>query len=436
MDVLIGSDERKRPPINVCLNESDNHIHKSLTDTESEAPMSNRTLLLLSKGVSYIGTKLFSFALSWYILSQTGSGLSFSISLVVNYLPAIAVSLVAGRISGRVRRPNRVLALCDIASACVCVIPLLRLDLAGIYATIFFLSCISALFNNIIDTHLPNLEGIGGAEGLKKLASSMQLITSGVNILAPALGGVLVKALPVPMFALLNVASFLLSAFGEVFLNYTPAQIKAAETGEETGEKPTSVLRYLFGNPKLRTFCIGDGFGNFCVTIGINVALPLVITGALGISSGGYGLITSCLGVGSVCSALYHTRRPSKTDLRYPYLKTAVIGMAMLLTAGLVLLPYHPVGTVAVLCALQFATGWMSVAINIKTVTTLQLYVDDALRGKVLGTMTATSYILIPLALVLAGAASEVWPVWLLPAVSGGLLLLGLGVLKLAEMVH
>ena len=48
--------------------------------------MNNRVLLLLSKGVSYIGTKLFSFALSWYILKQTGLGLNFSISLLVNYL--------------------------------------------------------------------------------------------------------------------------------------------------------------------------------------------------------------------------------------------------------------------------------------------------------------------------------------------------------------
>lgn len=397
--------------------------------------MNNRILLLLSKGVSHIGTKLFSFALSWYILSQTGSGLSFSISLVVNYLPAIVVSLIAGRVSDHVRRPNRVLVLCDIASACVCVIPLLRLDLVSIYITIFLLSCISALFNNVVDTHMPNLEGIGGAEGLKKLSSSMQLITSGVNILAPALGGVMVKALPVPMFALLNVVSFLASAFGEVFLKYTFEHAEQGQRTEKSGEGLTSILRYIFGNQELRTFFMGDGFCNFCVTAGISVALPLIVTGTLGISAGGYGLITSCLGVGSVCSAMYHTRRPGKTDLRYPYLKIGIIGINLLLIAALVLLPYHPLWTVAALCVIQLVNGWVSVSINIKTVTTFQLYVDENLRGKVLGTMTAMSYILIPLSLVLAGAASEVWPAWLLPATSGGLLFLGLGGLKLMAII-
>lgn len=398
--------------------------------------MNNRGLLLLSKGVSYIGTKLFSFALSWYILSQTASGLSFSISLVVNYLPAIAISLIAGRISDHVHRPNRILVLCDIASACVCVIPLLRLDLVSIYITIFLLSCISALFNNVVDTHMPNLEGIGGAEGLKKLSSSMRLITSGVNILAPALGGVLVKALPVPMFALINVFSFLASAFGEVFLKYALEHTDQGQKTEKSGKKPASILRYIFRNRELRTFFLGDGFSNFCITSGISVALPLIVTGTLGVSASGYGLITSCLGLGSVCSAMHHTRRPGKTDLRYPYLKIGTIGTNLLFIAALVLVPYHPLWTVAALCVIQFVNGWMSVSINIKTVTTFQLYVDANLRGKVLGTMTAMSYILIPLSLVLSGAASEVWPVWLLPAASGGLLLLGLGGLKLTAMMN
>ena len=75
--------------------------------------MNNRVLLLLSKGVSYIGTKLFSFALSWYILKQTGLGLNFSISLLVNYLPTIIFSVIAGRVSDRLKHPNRMLVVCD-----------------------------------------------------------------------------------------------------------------------------------------------------------------------------------------------------------------------------------------------------------------------------------------------------------------------------------
>lgn len=383
--------------------------------------MNNKTLLLLSKGVSYIGTKFFSFTLSWYILSQSGSGLSFSISLVVNYVPNIVMSLLAGLLSDKTYHPNRLLVMCDVASACVCVIPLIWLNLSAVYCTIFLLSLISALFNNVLDTHLPNLNGIGDANDLKKLVSSMQFITSGVNILAPSIAGFLIKIFSVRLFAFINIVSFLISAFGELFLQY---RIKERiPKKKKTEERRSSTLRWLFGHKEFRPFLLGDALTNFCVTAGISVAVPFLVTNVFLISSGGYGLITSCLGIGSILSALYQTKHPCKNDLRYPYGKVGSIGVVMLLICVVVLLPYHSIVTVSLLCALEFAAGWLSVAINIKTITTFQLYVDDRLRGKVLGTLTSISYILIPLSLILAGLATEFWPPYMLPAASGGLLL-------------
>ena len=244
--------------------------------------MNNRVLLLLSKGVSYIGTKLFLFALSWYILKQTGSGLNFSISLLVNYLPTIIFSMIAGRVSDRLKHPNRMLVVCDIASAITCVIPLVFFSLPAIYCTIFILSCISALFNNVVDAHLPNLDGIVDAVGLKKLASSSQLITSGVNILAPAVGGVLISAIPVKMFAVINIASFLISAFGELFLIFNAA--KTTSFKEQSEKKTNSAFLWLLRNKDFRPFLFGDGLVNFCVTAGISVSVPFIITNAFGIS--------------------------------------------------------------------------------------------------------------------------------------------------------
>ena len=227
--------------------------------------MKNRVLFLFSKGVSHIGTRLFTFALSWYILSESGSGMDFSLSLLVNYLPQILLSLLAGHISGKARHPNRLLVLCDAASAAVCCLPLVHLSLISIYVTIFLLSAISAFFNNVIDTHLVHLEGVDSPKSLKRLTSAVQFITSGANIIAPSLGGLLIQVLPVQMFAVLNMASFLLSAFGELWLKYRPRQ-----AGRPSQDKADSraVLAYMFGSGKLRTFFLADSLGNFFVTAG------------------------------------------------------------------------------------------------------------------------------------------------------------------------
>lgn len=320
--------------------------------------MSNRALFLFSKGVSHIGTRLFTFALSWYILSQTGSGLSFSISLLVNYLPQIILSLFAGNLSDRTLRPNRILVLCDLASAAVCCLPLLHLGLASIYGTIFLLSAVSAVFNNAIDAHLVNLEGVDSPAALKKLTSSAQFITSLVNILAPSIGGALIRVCPVQVFALINIASFLLSALGEIWLKYRPRQAKRDARGPEAaGGNGEPILPYLFRQKKLRTFFLADSLGNFCFSAGVNVALPLIVTTTLGISSGGYGLISSSLAMGSVLCAMWRTRFPSGSRLQYPFLQLGLIGGCMLVLALTACIPYQAIWTVAVLCAVMFAVG-------------------------------------------------------------------------------
>lgn len=394
--------------------------------------MNNRVLLLLSKGVSYIGTKLFSFALSWYILKQTGSGLNFSISLLVNYLPTIIFSMIAGRVSDRLKHPNRMLVVCDIASAITCVIPLVFFSLPAIYCTIFILSCISALFNNVVDAHLPNLDGIVDAVGLKKLASSSQLITSGVNILAPAVGGVLISVIPVKMFAVINIASFLISAFGELFLIFNAA--KTTSFKEQSEKKTYSAFLWLLRNKDFRPFLFGDGLVNFCVTAGISVAVPFIITNALGISSGSYGIITGCLGFGSVLSALFQTKHPCKTELKYPYVKVGSLGFIMLLISLIARIPYHHILTVMAFCILEFIVGWLSVAINIKTITTIQIFVQDDLRGQVIGTLTAVSYSLIPISLLLAGTAVDMVESYVIPLICGSLLVVLLGCIRLLDL--
>ncbi len=394
--------------------------------------MSNRALFLFSKGVSHIGTRLFTFALSWHILSQTGSGLSFSVSLLVNYLPQIVLPLFAGGISDKTQRPNRVLVLCDTASAAVCCLPLFHPDLVSIYATIFLLSAISAVFNNVIDAHLVHLEGVDSPETLKKLTSSAQFITSGVNIIAPVIGGVLIRALPVQMFAVLNMASFLLSAFGELWLQYKETK-NTARTSEAPQGNGDSLLAYVSGQRKLCTFFLADSTGNFCVSAGINVALPLIVTTALGISSSGYGLISSSTAAGSVACALWRMKFPGSSRFQYPYRKLGLIGGCMLALALTACLPYRAGWTVAALCLIMFVSGWLSVDINIQVKTALQLYIAPAHLGKVLGLSTSMSYVLIPLSLVIAGGMAEVWPAFVLPLASGTMLVTVLCVLSLIE---
>lgn len=397
--------------------------------------MNNKTLLLISKGISYIGTKFLSFSLSWYILTSTGSGLDFSISLIVNYIPTIIMSFFAGHISDNTRNPKWLLVGCDLASAAVCFLPIVSLSIPTVYITIFLLSAISAVFNNVIDAHLSNLEGIQSPDDLKRLMSSMQLIVSGVNIISPAIGGMLIHIIPIRAFALLNLASFLLSALGECWLRYQPRKVPPMEkTAGFLRKSTSSAVAYLLRQNELRTFLIGDALSNFCVSAGISVALPLIITQTLNMSSGQYGIITSALAMGSLMCSFKHVKYPEKTGLSYPYARVGMIGTNILVIALIAYLSPNTVTATVILIIIQFINGWLTVSINLKTVTTFQLHVPDTYRGKALGMMTSLSYILIPFSLILSGIITEVSKAsYLLPLGSGTLLLAALLLLKLSQ---
>ena len=90
---------------------------------------------------------------------------------------------------------------------------------------------------------------------------------------------------------------------------------------------------------------------------------------------------------------------------------------------------YPPAWPVAVLCLVMFASGWLSVDINIQVKTAMQLYIDPGCLGKVLGISTSISHILIPASLVIAGGTLEVWPSYVLPALSGSVLIVALSIL-------
>ena len=85
-------------------------------------------------------------------------------------------------------------------------------------------------------------------------------------------------------------------------------------------------------------------------------------------------------------------------------------------------------------CILKFIAGWTSVAINIKTITTIQIFVQDDFRGQVIGTLTAVSYSLIPISLLLAGTAVDMVESYVIPLICDSLLVVLLGCIRLLDL--
>ena len=92
--------------------------------------------------------------------------------------------------------------------------------------------------------------------------------------------------------------------------------------------------------------------------------------------------------------------------------------------------PRHPTLTYGYLSSvLQGCLVW-----NIKTITTIQIFVKADFRGQVIGALTAVSYSLIPISLLLAGTAVDMVESYVIPLICGCLLVVLLGCIRLLDL--
>jgi len=109
-------------------------------------------IILFSMGemVSLLGSAIYSFAISLYVLKLTGSGISFAITLIQGVIPTVLIGSFAGVLADKLNKKLLIVSM-DIANAILFVMLFLisrrfGLTLPIIYITTFLMNAISVIF--------------------------------------------------------------------------------------------------------------------------------------------------------------------------------------------------------------------------------------------------------------------------------------------------
>lgn len=382
----------------------------------------------MSKGISYIGSRLFSFGLSWYVLDLTGSSIQFGITLLLNYIPTILVSLLAGYLNDRIYKPRHILILCDVCSATISCLAFFHRDIWVLYLCVLFLSCFAALFNNTFDSWLPNLHGVSSKNDLKIIMSYWQQIAAVVNLLAPALGGILCTVFDIRIFALLNSVSFLVSALVEAKMNW-----RVKQTPQRLYQRSKNSYNMLMNNNYFRILLFRDSLSNFFVSAGVSISLPIIAKNIFDASSLHYGLIVCSLSVGSYFGAYAYKQADVTNDYRYPVEKVYIIAISMIALALLAYVATAYTLKIIFACIIQFLNGWMMASINLSTVSAVHFLTNENNRGKAFGLMTGFSYALIPISVFISSVTLENIAIWWTPLFCGVMLAFSTKMISLYE---
>lgn len=395
----------------------------------------NMILIILGKFVSLFGTQIYNFALSYYILKMTGSGITYAISLAVGTLPRAILSPFAGAFSDTFDR-KKTIVITDILSGILLFVFYIstlfgEIRMITIYITMFLLSILNIFFTIAVDASLPNLVN---KNNLTKINALNQSATSTALIIAPIIGGVAIKFIDVKIFILINAISFVLSGISEMFIrfNLINVDINIKINMEKSTFK--SILKnisdgysYVKENKLLSNLIKFFLLLNFFFTLGYTVPLPYIAVDLLKLNTIQYGLIQSAASVGALLTSIVLTLLPEKIDKYKLFIIFSSVLAIAICTIGVMAVPIlSQLNIYICVVGLIFASFLFGISVIMASIpinVMIQDKTPDSYRGRVQGLVKASGTMVGPLALLISGTLIDFIPTYMIPLASGMLML-------------
>lgn len=393
----------------------------------------NIVLYTLGSLVSNLGSIIYSFAIGLHVLSITGSGIKFAITLVISFLPSLIITPFAGVFADKFDKKKIVIAM-DILNGLLFIsfsiyINIFGFNLIGIYVTAFLTNIITSFFGISFDAARPQLVT---KPHLQKVNSIGQIATGITSILGPFLGGLVYALVDIKIFIIINGFSFILSALTELFIDFNYNKKINLDTEILTVKAIFSSLKegynYLINKKNImQLYSLFIGL-NILISFAIQVPLPFILNNILKINPKLYGIIFGFLPVGIILGAITVNFFTKRFEYKKLFLSLCYISGFLITVLGLpYFFPMITSSTLSILLFFSFITitfGFMISLIDIPLLTLIQSTVDENYLGRVWGILLPMIKVVNPIGFLISGFLIELINPYLIPLISGILFVL------------
>lgn len=387
--------------------------------------ISNIVLLSAASCISLTGTSIYNFAIGLYVLKLTGSGLSFATTLVLGIISTLLVNPFAGVLADRLNKKILTIVTDTLNGLLLIGIYLLTtrysLNLPMIYVSTLFLNIFTTIYGINIEAAKPNLVS---SEKLISMNSISKIIDASSSIIGPMLGGIVFAFLNIRVFILINGFSFIISALLHLFINFK------FNYNNCDGKKKLNLfadilegIKYLKDKKNIVSM-----FGiyialNFFLGLSISVPMPYIVNNVLKLNAKFFGIIEAAFPVGMIFGALIIKKIMEK----YPYEKIikfssillsacmAAIGFSVILNYKVHIASFYLIYYILITISAGIAISF----IDIPIFYILQQTIPDNFRGRVLSLGISIAKMVLPVALIMAGALINIVPTYALSIVGG-----------------
>lgn len=366
----------------------------------------NFTFLILGQVSSLIGNFSLKFALSMYILEQTGSASVFAGLLAAAMLPTILLSPFGGILADRANRRNIMVALDFLSGLSVLIagfaVPSEH-DIFAIGTLLLILSVLGAFESPTVQACIPQM--LSGDNLIKGNAIVSQ-VASIAALITPFLGSIFYTVLGIrPVFYTTSIC-FFVTAFLECFilLDHKKSQSKIKLYSVIKDEFSVSMHFLCRQQPGILKLLLLAALMSLFVTGTAVIGFPYLVRTILGLSSNHYGIAESAMGIASVSGSLLVVLLAKKIHSRHLCIVLISFGICLVPCGIAFILPLSTFPRYLILlimfCTCQLGCSMFSTY----AVSLIQSKTPEHLMGKVMSYVFTLSMCAQPAGQVIYGA--------------------------------
>ncbi len=369
----------------------------------------------ISKMISAFGASIFTFGISFYILSITGSATSFAVNLICSILPRTIVAPFAGYAADKYSKKS-IIIIAQVASVLavgglLLVNLSIGLSLMAVYITTSILS-VTSLFAGV--TFSSSIANLVDEERIQKATSFNQMSISVASIGGPAVGGLLFGIVSMPMFLIIHMISYLIAVILEATMNF---KLFTKLTEDHHQENTESVIQNIkagisyLKQHRLLTVIVWVALVINFFLAAFQVGFSFILIDTLKIESTHFGLTEGAFAVGMLVASIFFSIRK---DVKFPLVvsKRAILLEGFLMAAVAVPLmgSLSYLGVVSYYFVLMFLFGAGMIFINTPIWVMMQKIIDEEYRGRIFSLIETMAMALMPIAMILFGLLYDVMP--------------------------
>lgn len=381
----------------------------------------NFAVYALSRFILSVGSYVYLFSVSYYIMYETGSALYFSINMAISLIVTVALLPFSGLLSdlGNKRKiiiTGEALNTLVILGLFIYTI-FFDINLPAIYIVTFLNSLIEPFVSNSFQTSITELFH---KDRVQKVMGYTSAILSSTVILGPILGGILFGLLSFNHIILIFFIGFLLSTALDFLLRfdlYYREEVYEKNVHGETGfskfkKEISTGFSYIFKNEVFRSLLIIGALINFTTGI-VSIFPEKMMIFELGFRPETVGVVNAIAGLGVLIGGIT-VARIKQFDNPFMIMKRGFFAMAVLCIAflaplhlGLGMLPNMLlIGLIGIGFTLTFQF------INVPLGVFMQLVIPQHIKGRVFSTISLFSMSIMPLGAIVYGYLYDLEIYW------------------------